>query len=177
MLTCWHPFFNASWDRFLCDLGCQLAFQNPSKSTKNRCQRASILGFNFWLVFDWFFINVSFFFLPTSTCATLPIVVFTWGKRRFVRNTLFHALSLLNSNLIPTWLHFAFQISTKIHEKSWKYRPQEAPNNATIFASFRDPKNLPLGTQLGAILALQTAQETPQTPPKRPTRQNSQTFF
>ena len=56
----------------------------------------------------------------------------------------------------------------KFIKKSWKYRPQEAPNNATIFAPFRHPKNLPLGTQLRTILVLQTVQETSQTLPKRP---------
>ena len=55
-------------------------------------------------------------------------------------------------------------------ENQWKCRPQKAPNNAFIFASFLDPKNIPLGSQLGAILALSFASRRPKRPPRFPPR-------
>ena len=67
----------------------------------------------------------------------------------------------LDANLIP----FCFPNSI---QNPWKYRPQEAPDNASIFASFLDPQNFPLGTKLGTILALSFASRRSKKPPGRP---------
>ena len=72
-----------------------------------------------------------------------------------------------NANLVP----FCFP---KSNQNPSKCRPQEAPDNASIFDSVLDPKNLPLGTQLGAILALSFASRRPKRPP-RPPQEASQT--
>ena len=65
----------------------------------------------------------------------------------------------LDANLIP----FCFPNSI---QNPWKYRPQEAPDNASIFGPFLDPQKLPLGNQLGTILAINFAQEASQTLPR-----------
>ena len=148
---------------------------------------------------------MSFFFLPTSTCATLPIVVFTSGKRRFVRDTPFHVLALLNSNLMPTWFHFASQKSTQIHEnvdpkrvpimhpfslrfwipKTSFLGPNLEPSWPSV--SLQDgPRNLPDPPQdgsqihLGAILALKFLSRRPKKPPgppKKPPRPIRRSIF
>ena len=62
---------------------------------------------------------------------------------------------------------FCFPKST---QNRLKCRTHKAPNNASIFASFLDPKNLPVGTQLGTILALSFASRRPKKPPGPPPR-------
>ena len=69
------------------------------------------------------------------------------------------------TNLVP----FCFP---KSNQNPRKCRPQEAPNNASIFDSVLDPKNLPLGTQLGTILALSLVFRRPKRPP-RPSQEAS----
>ena len=132
-------------------------------------------------------------FLPTSTCATLPIEVFPKGKRGFLRKAVFDVLSMLNFNLMPTWLHFASQNRPKIHEN---VDPKRLPIMHSFSLRFWTPKTSLLGpnlepswpsvshqdgprglpdppqeasqTELGASLVFKVATRRPRRPPSPP---------
>ena len=93
--------------------------------------------------------------------------LFTLGKTTFFHQITFRAsidVALhFNVNLVPFCI-------PKSNQNPSKCRPQEAPDNASIFASLLDPKHLPLGIQLGTILALSFASRRPKRPPRPPPR-------
>ena len=97
------------------------------------------------------------------TCATLPIVVFTWGKRRFVRNTPFHVLLLLNFNLMPTWVHFAIRKSIQIHENIDSKR---FPIMQPFSLRFGTPKTSLLGPNLEPSWLSRRPKRPPRPPPR-----------
>ena len=66
------------------------------------------------------------------------------------------------------WCQLGSILLHKTIQNPWKCWPQEAPNNASILASFLDPKNHPLETQLGNILALSFASRRPKRPSRTP---------
>ncbi len=97
----------------------------------------------------------------------------------FLKKTkFFHEITFRSS--IDVELQFDANLASFCFPKStqnpWKCRPQEAPNNASIFASFLGPKKNPswdpTWTHLGPQFRIKTAQEASQTPPKRPPRPN-----
>ena len=111
-------------------------------------------------------------FLLTSTCATLPIMVFPKGKRGFLRKAVFDVLSMLNFNLMPTWLHFASQNRPKIHEN---VDPKRLPIMHSFSLRFWNPKTSLLGSNLEpswpSVWFLDGPRGLPDLP-KRPPRSN-----
>ena len=89
--------------------------------------------------------------------------------------SLFEVLSMLNFNLMPTWLHFASQNRPKIHEN---VDPKRLPIMHPFSLRFWTPKTPkppswdPTWSHLGPQFRIKTAQEASQTPSKRPPRPN-----
>ena len=104
-------------------------------------------------------------FLPTSTCATLPIQVFPKGKRGFLRKAVFDVLSMLNFNLMPTWLHFASQNRPKIHEN---VDPKRLPIMHPFSLRFWTPKTSLLGPNLEPSWPSVSPQDGPRSLPDPP---------
>ena len=84
----------------------------------------------------------------------------------------FHKITFRGSNDIEIYFdaNLAPYCFPKSIQKRWKCRPQEAPDNASIFASFLNPQNPPswgsTWNHLGPQFRFKTAQETSQTPPR-----------
>ena len=121
-------------------------------------------------------------------------MVFPEGKRGFLRKALFDVLSMLNSNLMPTWFHFASQNRPKIHEN---VDPKRLPIMHPFSLRFWTPKTSLLGpnlepswpsvshqdgprglpdppqeasqTEVGASLVFKVATRRPRRPPSPPT--------
>ena len=82
----------------------------------------------------------------------------------------FHKINFRGSNDIEIYFdtNLVPYCFPKSIQKRWKCRSQEVPDNASIFASFLNPQNLPLGIQLGTILALSFASRRPKRPSRTP---------
>ena len=102
-------------------------------------------------------------FLPTSTCATLPIMVFPKGKQGFLRKAIFDVLSMLNFNLMPTWLHFASQNRPKIHEN---VDPMMLPIMHSFSFRFWTSKTSLLGPNLEPSWLSRRSKRPPRPPPR-----------
>ena len=114
-----------------------------------------------------FLIDFRSIFLLTSTCAILPILVFPKGKRGFLRKAVFDVLSMLNFNLMPTCLHFAYQNRSKIHEN---VDPKRVPIMHPFSLRFWIPKTSFLGPNLEPSWPSVSLQDGPRSfpdPPKR----------
>ena len=99
-------------------------------------------------------------------------MVFPTGKRGFLRKALFDVLSMLNSNLMPTWFHFASQNRSKIHEN---VDPKRVPIMHPFSLRFWIPKTSFLGPNLEPSWPSVSLQDGPRSlpdPPKRPPRSN-----
>ena len=129
-------------------------------------------GEGFWSIFDcfglilawfggWFLIDLA----SNFDMCNLSNHRFSLGKTMF-----FHKITFRGSNDIKIDFdaNLAPYCFPKSIQKRWKCRSQEAPDNASIFASFLKPQNLPLGVQLGTILALSFASRRPKMPSRTP---------
>ena len=86
--------------------------------------------------------------------------------------SLFEVLSMLNFNLMPTWLHFASQNRPKIHQNVDPKRLPIMHPFSLRFWTQKPPPWDPTWNHLGPQFRIKTAQEASQIPPKRPPRPN-----
>ena len=80
--------------------------------------------------------------------------------------SLFEALSMLNSILMPTWFHFASQNRSKIHKMSTPRGSRKCIHFRFVFGPPKPPSWDPTWNHLGPQFRFKTAQEASQTPPR-----------